>query len=78
MPKCDFNKVALKSHFDMGGFLQICCIFSKHRLLRTPWTAAYEERLRCKSFPVSFAKVLRNIFLSTPPDDYSGKSTGFH
>ena len=26
----------LKSHFDMGVFLYICCIFSEHLFLRTP------------------------------------------
>ena len=34
MPKCNFNKAVLvtllKSHFDMGVLLYICCIFSKH------------------------------------------------
>ena len=42
MPKCDFNKVVLpskatllKSHFGIGILLYICCIFSKHLLLKT-------------------------------------------
>ena len=30
MLKCYFNKVALKSHFDMGILRCICCIFSEH------------------------------------------------
>ena len=57
MPKCDFNKFALKSHFGMGVFLESCCIFSEHLLLRTPQAAVYEERLRYRFFPVSFPKV---------------------
>ena len=57
MPKCDFNKFALKSHFGMGVFLESCCIFSEHLLLKTPQAAAYEERLRYSFFPVSFPKV---------------------
>ena len=44
MPKCDFSKVAnklnkatlLKSQFDMGDLLEICCLFSEHLFLRTP------------------------------------------
>ena len=28
--------ISLKSHFDMGVLLQICCIFSEQLLLRTP------------------------------------------
>ena len=78
MPKCDFNKFALKSHFGMGVFLQICFIFSEHLLLRTPRAAAYEERLGYRFFPVTFPKVLGIIFLSTPLDGCFGKSTGFH
>ena len=37
--KCDFNKDALaslfKSHFSMGVFLKICCMFSEYLFLRT-------------------------------------------
>ena len=38
MSKCDSNKAALqlKSHFGMGAFLWICCIFSEHLFLGTP------------------------------------------
>ena len=65
MPKCDFNKVALKLHFGMCLFLKICCIFSEHLLLRTPQVAAYEERLRYRFFPVSFPKFLQIFFKRT-------------
>ena len=65
MPKCDFNKVALKLHFGMCVFLKICCIFSEHLLLRTPQVAAYEERLRYRFFPVSFPKFLQIFFKHT-------------
>ena len=40
MSKCDFNfsflASLLKSHFDMGVFVYICCIFSEHLFLRAP------------------------------------------
>ena len=65
MPKCDFNKVALKLHFGMCLFLKICCIFSEHLLLRTPQVAAYEERLQYRFFPVSFPKFLQIFFKHT-------------
>ena len=32
MPKCDL----LQSHFGMGGFLKICCMFLEHLFTRTP------------------------------------------
>ena len=36
MPKYDFNKVTLKSHFSMGVLLLICGIFSGNLFLKTP------------------------------------------
>ena len=41
MSKCDFNKVALQSHFSMGVLLQICCIFSEHLFVGTPLGACF-------------------------------------
>ena len=45
MPKCvsiSCKATLLKSHFGMGVFLQICCIFSKHFFLENLWVAASE------------------------------------
>ena len=39
MPKCDFNKVLGLVHwcFGIGALLSVCCIFSEHIFLRTPF-----------------------------------------
>ena len=36
IPMCDCKTTLFKSHFDMGVFLEIYCIFSKRLFLRTP------------------------------------------
>ena len=36
IPKCNFNKVAIKSHFGMSVLLKVGCIFSEHLFLGTP------------------------------------------
>ena len=64
MRKCDFNKVALQSQFDMGILVWICCIFSEHLFLRIPLDGCFCLSEHIVSYIVSMigrAKVIPKI-----------------
>ena len=57
MPKCHFNKVALK--FGLGVLLQICYIFPEHLFLRTPWRVASENKMSVMYLSICGLFILR-------------------